>query len=179
MVISHSRCDGLGRAVAPSRQRPGGHLVKRRGGGVPLGVQVPAWRLPQGKQRVEVARRAGPDVLGRGPRQREIEQHEVQLVAPADHADGDVVGLDVAVRDALLLQVIHDVQQVLAEALEQIDVEPAFLAQPLAQGLDPLLVLVDEDRAHQKADAVADLGTVRRTRRCAGVAAYRAPRLRP
>ena len=60
--------------------------------------------------------------------EREIEEHQVQLVAPADLAHRDVVRLDVAVRDALLFQVVDHVEQVFAESLEEIDVEPAFLA---------------------------------------------------
>ena len=81
----------------------------------------------------------------------------MQRVAPPDHPHGDVVGLDVPMGDALLLEVIDDVEQVHAEPLEMLDVEASFLAQPLAQGLDPILALVDEDRPHQKAGVLADL----------------------
>ena len=160
----------LAAAVAPLRQRAGGQLEEGHGGGVSLGVQVPP--LPQGQHRVEVALGAGLDVLGRRAGQREVEQDQVQLVAPADRPDADVVGLDVAVRDALLLQVLDDLQQVLAEPLEQIDVQPALLAQPLAQRLWP-------GRPQQQARLAADLERLDSTRRCAGAAACPAPRPRP
>ena len=74
----------------------------------------------------------------------------MQFVAAAQHSDRDVVGLDVAVRDALVLQMVHDLEQVLAEPLEQVDVQPAVLSQPLAQGLDDLPVLFGEDGSHQE-----------------------------
>ena len=148
----------VGGAVTPSRQRPGGQLMEGRGCRVTLGVKVPAWGLAQGEQRVEVSRGPGPDVLGRGPRQREIEEHHVQGVAPPDHPHRNVVRLDVPVGDALLLEVIHDVEQVLTESLEMLDVEAPFLAQPLAERLDPILALIDEDRPHEKGGMFADLG---------------------
>ena len=77
--------------------------------------------------------------------------------------DRDVVGLDVAVRDALFFEMIDDVQQVFAEPLQQVHVQPALLAEPLAQGLDELPVLVGEDGPHQEADAVADLQRIERS----------------
>ena len=125
MVISvpGGRCEG---SVVPSPhcgKRARGQLVERHGGGVALGVQVPARRLAQRQQRVEVAGGPGADVLGRRAGEREIEEHDVQLVAPAHHAHRDVVRLDVAVRDALFLQVVDHVQQVFAEALQEVDVQ--------------------------------------------------------
>ncbi len=162
MVISvpGGRCEG---SVVPSPHCgsvPGGQLVERHGGGVALGVQVPARRLAQRQERIEVAGGPGADVLGRRAGEGEVEEHDVQLVAAADHADRDVVRLDVAVRDALFLQVVDHVQQVFAEALQEVDVQPAFLAPPLAEGLDELLVLVGEDRPHEEPDAVADLDVI-------------------
>src|SRR5438309_1641317 len=61
----------------------------------------------------------------------------MQLIPAADGPDADVVGLEVAVGDTLLLQILDDLQQVLAEPLEQIDVQPALLPQPLAERLRP------------------------------------------
>ena len=147
----------VGGAVPPARQRPGGQLMEGRGRRVALGVKVPAWGLAQGEQRVEVSRGPGPDVVGRGPRQGEIEEHDVQGVATPDHPHGDVVGLDVPMGDALLLEVIHDVEQVHAESLEMLEVEASFLAKTLAEGFDPILALVDEDWPHQEGGVFADL----------------------
>ena len=97
-------------------------------------------------------------MLSVGVRARgEVEEHDVQGVATPDHPHGDVVGLDVPMGDALLLEVIHDVEQVLAESLEMVDVEASFLAKPLAKGLDPILALVDEDWPHEEGGAFADL----------------------
>lgn len=59
----------------------------------------------------------------------------MQLVASPQRPDADVVGLDVAVRDALLLQELDHLQQVLAEPLEEIDVQPPLLPQSLAKRL--------------------------------------------
>ena len=144
-------------AVPPARQRPGGQLMEGRGRRVALGVKVPAWWLTQGEQWVEIPLGPGSDVVGRGPSQREIEEHNVQGVATPDHPHGNVVGLDVPMGDALLLEVIHDVKQVHAESLEMLEVEASFLAKTLAKGFDPILVLVDEDWTHKEGGVFADL----------------------
>ena len=86
-------------------------------------MQVPPRRLAEGKQGVDVPGGPGADVLGRRAGEREVKQHDVQLVAAAHHADRDVVRLDVAVRDALFFQVVDHVQQVFAEALQEVDVQ--------------------------------------------------------
>ena len=64
--------------------------------------------------------------------------------------DADVVGLDVAVRDALLLEPVDGLEQVLAEALEQLEVEAALVAQALGERLVAGL-------RHEEAGAVAEL----------------------
>jgi hypothetical protein len=146
----------VGRAVAPPGKRPGRQLVQGDGRGVALGVEVPAGRLSQGQKRVEIPGGARPDVVRGRPRQGEIEEHHMQRVPPADHPHGDVVGLDVPMGDPLLLEVVQHVEQVHAEALEVIDLEPALLAQPLAECLDAVLVLVDQHRAHEEAGVLSD-----------------------
>ena len=117
--------------VAPPRQRPRRHLVQRDGRREPLGVGVPAGRLARLQERVEVVPRARQDVLGRRAREREVEEHEVELAADLGRAE--VVGLDVAVGDALLLQPVDGGQQVFAEALEQLQVQAALVAQPVGE----------------------------------------------
>jgi hypothetical protein len=146
----------IGRPVAPPGERPRGHLVQGDGGGVPLGLKVPPRGLPEGEQRIEIAARPRPDVLGRRAGQGEVEKHDVQLIAPPDHPHGDVVGLDVPVGDALFLEVLDDLQQVLPEPLQVVDLEPPLLPEPLAEGLEPPFGLVDEDGMHQEAVAIAD-----------------------
>ncbi len=92
-----------------------------------------------------------------GPRQREIEQYYVQGVRTPDHPHGNVVGLDVPMGDPLLLEVIHDVEQVHAKSLEMLDVETSLLTKSLTQGFNPILGLVDEDWSHQEGGVIADL----------------------
>ena len=117
--------------VAPARQRPRRHLVQGDGGREPLGVGVPAGRLARLQERVEVVARAGQDVLGRRARQREVEEHEVELVADLRRAE--VVGLDVAVRNALLLEPVDGGQQVFPEPLQQLQVQAALVAQAVGE----------------------------------------------
>ena len=86
-------------AVALAGQDAGGHLVERHAGRVPLGRLVPARRPAPGQERVEVGVGAHLDLLGRDARQREVEQDQLEPLLA--RADADVVGLDVAVGDAL------------------------------------------------------------------------------
>ena len=145
-------------AIAPLGERARGHLVERGGDGVALGVAVvPRRRTAERQHRVEIADRAGADIFrGRG-REREVEEDELEHVLAAGEPDGDVVGLDVAVRHALLFEVTDDVDQVFAEPLEQVDVEAAFLADAAAERLDAIVVEVGEHRPHEEARVVADL----------------------
>ena len=144
-------------AVPPLRQAPRSHLVERGGDGVALGVAVkPGRRAAEGEERIEVADGAGADVFLRHRGEGEIEEDDLEGVIAAHPADGDVVGLDVAVGDPLLLEVADDVDEVFAEALEELDVEAALLADPAGEGLDPLVVGVGEDWPHEEAGMVAD-----------------------
>ena len=69
--------------------------------------------------------------------------------------NADVVGLDVAVGDAFAFQEDDGLQQVFAEALEQVEAEPAFFADALAQGLVAGLVQEDGRAIAELKDAVA------------------------
>ena len=147
----------IGCAVTPFGQRAGGQFVQGHGGRVPLGVKVPARRLAQGEQRIEVSGRACMDGVDGCARKGKIIEHEVQFVAPPDMTDRDVVGLDVAMRDALFLKVVDHAQQVLAKTLQEINVEPALSADTLAERLDTFLLGADEHRTHQKRRAISDV----------------------
>jgi hypothetical protein len=55
-----------------------------------------------------------------GAREREVEEDQVQFLLLADPPDGNVVRLDVAVRDAVALERADGREQVLAESREQL-----------------------------------------------------------
>ena len=81
----------------------------------------------------------------------------MQLATATDHPDGNVVRLDVAVRNALLLQIVDHSQQVGPEPLQQVDVKPTLATDSQPQRLDRLLVLVGEHGPHQKRRKRTDL----------------------
>ena len=147
----------VGRAVTPLGQRTGGQFVQRDRGSVSFGVQIPPRGLAERQQRVEITGRSGADVVGRRPGEREVEQDQVELLSASDHAHGDVVRLDVAMGDALFFEMVDHAQQVFAEALQQVDVQPAFFAQPMAKCLDQAFIAVGEHGTHQEAEVLADL----------------------
>ena len=94
---------------------------------VALGGLVVALTAAGAEERVEVDRGAHADLAVRDAGQREVEQD--QAAALAGHlAQREVVRLDVAVPDLLLLQVEHRVQQVLAQLLQLADAQRALLA---------------------------------------------------
>ncbi len=144
---------GIALGVAPDGLGARGEFVERDRDGVALGVEIPA--LAQGQEGIKIAVGARADLLNRRAGQGEVEKHEVQLVPAAHHAHRDVVGLDVAVGDTLLFQIAHGADQIVAEALEQVDVEAALDAQAVAQGLDAQFFLVREDGAYEKARILA------------------------
>jgi hypothetical protein len=74
------------------------------------------------------------DVLQRRPGEGEVEQHQVQAAFAAQGGQADVGGLDVPVAHAQLLQATDDLQQLLAEALGQVQGQPALLLQVAGQG---------------------------------------------
>ena len=136
----------------PPRQGAGGHLVERDPGRVPLGRLVPArWRA-FAKERVEVGAGADPDLVRRHPSEREVEQDELEPALAG--TDADVVGLDVAVGDAVPLQRGDRLEQVVAEPLEQLQPEPGLLAEPLGQRLVARLVEHQDGPALDLADVV-------------------------
>src|SRR5690606_9674595 len=125
---------GITGPIPPNGQRSGGQFIQGRGGGVAFRVQIPAWRFPQGKERIEIPFRSRADGVRRDTRERKIEENDVQFVAASDGANPDVVRLNSAMRDSLVLEKVDDAEQILPKALKQIDVESPILAESLAEG---------------------------------------------
>ena len=92
------------------------------------------------------------DLLGRCPRQREIEQDQLEPLLA--RADANVVGLDVAVGDPFPFQRGDGLEQVLAEPQEQLQAQPTLLAEPLGQGLLARIVEHQDRPAPDLADVV-------------------------
>ena len=76
---------------------------------------------------------AGGDVLGRGAAEREVKKHQLQPAAAA-FGNANVLGLDVAVRHAFGFEVVHGLDQFLAEALEHVERQAPFFAKLFRQG---------------------------------------------
>ena len=125
--------DRVGSPVAPHRPRGRRHLVQRHRRGVPLGGRVPAAVRPLGEERIEVARRPRLDAGVGGVREREVVEHQVQRAVAAPGPHPDVLGLDVAVDHAVGLEVLHYIEQVVTEPLQQIQLQGAEVAEPIRQ----------------------------------------------
>ncbi len=115
--------------------------------GVPLGLVVVGGAGAGAEERVQVAGSAGGRVAHGVVGQREVDEHQLPgPVGPA--AQDDVVGLEVAVRDALAVEVVDGDEQVACEDLQFVDRQPA-LAQLAGHGL---LARVVEDEHRAPAD---------------------------
>ena len=101
---------GIAPAIAPAWQGASGHLVENHAGRKTLGGFVPAGRFAQDQERVQVWNGPGADAVSRRARQGKVEEHEVQSIAAAHGSDADVVGLDVPVGDAVLVQPVKRLQ---------------------------------------------------------------------
>ena len=135
--VQHGR---RGLPVAPDRRPAHRHLIERDRQREALGVQVPARGAAQRQERVEVGVRAGGDVVGRRPAQREVEQDELQL-AGATLGDADVLGLDIAMGHPFGFQIFHRFDQFLAEALQQVEGQASIFLElhghrPVARALE-------------------------------------------
>src|ERR1039458_7329854 len=64
----------------------------------------PPAALLEREERLQIRRGAGADLVERGAGEGEVEQLEAEFVVLAVFRNADVVGLEIAVRDALLLQ---------------------------------------------------------------------------
>ena len=138
---------GVALPVAPDRQAAGRHLVEGDSSGEALGIGIPARWLAQREEWIQVRDSAGTDVLRRGIGEREVEEHQVQLLGLAHERNAEVLRLDVAVRHALLLQPIHDLQKIFPKALQQLQMQAALFPQALGQGLVSRPVHDDADPA--------------------------------
>ena len=132
---------GVAQPVAPSGQVPGRHFVQGHGRGEALRIHVPTRRPAQPQEGVQVPGGTRAHVLRGGVREREVEHHQRQRLVPAALGHADVVRLEVAVRDPLLLQPLHHVQQLVPEALQEVEREPAFLPDAVREGVRAAAVL--------------------------------------
>ena len=123
-------------AIAPKGRFANGHLVQSDRQGEALRVQIPTRWLAQAQEGVEVGVGARGDVVGRCAAQREIEQNELQFSRAAFSAfsDTDVFWLEVAVGHALVFEVVDDLDQLFAKALQQVQLQSAVFLDFLRQG---------------------------------------------
>ncbi len=143
---------GLGPAVPPERQLTRCHLVQGHRQRVALGVVVVHRARRGAEEGVKVAGRACLDLLDRDTGQGEVEENELPGAVLPD-LDSDVVRLEITVGDALALQVVDGTEQVVAEGLQVIDGEPAFIPQLARDGLLPGM-FQDEHGALPDADGL-------------------------
>jgi hypothetical protein len=112
--------------------------VQRHRGRIALGIEIPPGRRPSvGEKWIEVGSRPSLNVLWRRPRQREVEEHEPIGAAARHFGDTKIVRLDVAVDDALLLQMVYGLDQVLAEPAHKVEGQLVVTAQPLREAFLP------------------------------------------
>ncbi len=115
-----------------------GHLVQRHRGRVPLGRQIPQPALATAEERVEIRPGAGVDRVQRLLGQGEVEQDKLPLLTlTATLGHPQVVGLDVTVGDPVPLQMLDDLQQVIAPFLQPLRLQPAPLPHLLGQRAGP------------------------------------------
>ena len=130
-------CDeGLSRTIAPGGRDTGDEFMQGDRRGISLRMEVPTALGPQGEEWIEVGPCPGLDVLGRRAGEREIEQDKAQTAASAGRCDADVVGLDIAVGDALLFKVIERLEKIFPKSAHQIErqqVVRIITPQPLGQ----------------------------------------------
>jgi len=74
----------------------------------------------------------------------------VQPVATTNWTNANVVRLDVTMRDTLFFEIVDNIQEVFAEALQQIDVQPPFFTESLTKRLL-------SGAMHQDTHAIADV----------------------
>ena len=141
---------GVGRTVTPSGQISGRHLVERHRCRESLRIGVPPRGPAKLQERIQVLGRARPDVLRGGVREREVEHDEGERLVRAARGYPDVVGLQIPMRDAFLLQPLHDAQQLPPEAFQKVEREPAFLADAVREGVGAGLVLGAGHRDEQR-----------------------------
>ena len=113
-------------AIAPHRGFPSGHLVDRHRSGIALGGQIETLTPRIGQERIEIHRGARTQIVGGGAGQREVEQHQMGLLAWTHRDDAQVVGLHIAVRDPDLFQIADRLEQVLAPTAQKVGADRPF-----------------------------------------------------
>ena len=97
-------------------------------------MQVPTALGPQCEEGIEVGPCPSLDVFGRRAGEREIKQDKAQTAAPAGRCDADVVGLDIAMGDALLFKVIERLEKIFPKPAHQIERGHVIAPQPFGEG---------------------------------------------
>src|SRR5258707_1154843 len=103
--------------VTPARCRTGSHFIEDDGCGIAFGGRVPT--VAKLEERFEIWRCADADILQRRAGKREVKNFQVQLLAVLFNAD--VVGLEVAMGNALFFQILDDLKEILAKAPEEFE----------------------------------------------------------
>ncbi len=122
-----------GVAVAVTWRAADRHLVEGDRRGVAFCVQIPAAVRAQRQKGIEVGRRPRLDVLWWRATEREIEQDEAKA-ARMRLGNADILWLDVAMADALLLELHQGSEQFLAVALQHVQRQATFLLEALGEG---------------------------------------------
>jgi hypothetical protein len=115
------RDEGLSRTITPGGRDTRDEFMQGDRGGISFRVEIPATLGPQCQEGIEVRPCPGLDVFGWRAGEREIEQNKTQTAASAGRCDANVVGLDVAMGDALFFKVIERLQKIFAESAHQIE----------------------------------------------------------
>jgi hypothetical protein len=102
--------------------------------GISFRMQVPAALGPQCEEGIKVGPRASLDVLGRRAGELEIKQDKAQTAAPAGRCDANVIGLDIAMGDALLFKVIERLEEIFPESAHEIERGHVIAPQPFGEG---------------------------------------------
>ncbi len=133
--FEHEGVAGAHRAVIPppSRSQPREHLVERDGGGVAVGVVVPA--TARREEGVAVRRRARGHLRGVERAEGEVEEGEAAPLLAPGLAHAEVRGLDVPVLHAALLKGLEREQEVLAPASGVVEGGGAFAGQEVREAL--------------------------------------------
>jgi hypothetical protein len=149
------KVERVGPAVTPNRASTGRHLVQGGGGGVPVGGGVPPTAGTLGEEGVEVTGCAGLEACVGSTGEREVEQHQVQRAVATARADTEIVGFEVAVGNALALEYADDLEEVVAEAVEEVETESTLDGKPVRKR-EALTVVGVTGGSEPKGGAAAD-----------------------
>ena len=117
-----------GLAAFPAGAFGGGHFVESHGHGVEFGAEVVAFGLSIFEEGIDVVQGSGAEFGGVGAGEGEVEEAEALM-------DADIFGFDVAVEDALLVEVMDGSQEFFAMALEHFENQWAIVFEQTGKGL--------------------------------------------